>query len=766
MANRCKNINILEKDECCGCGACYNKCPFDAITMEYDKEGFQYPKVVIEKCTNCGLCQNVCPSINGVYTHETKPDVYAAWSNNKLRKKSSSGGMFTIFAEEILERGGVVCGAAFDSEFKVEHIIAEKKETLEKLRGSKYVQSDTKRVYKKLEQILKTGRQVLFCGCPCQTAGLNSFLGKGFDNLLTIDLLCAGATSPGLFEKYKAQVHGDKEIVDISFRNKDRYGWIASMTVKYKDGKVYKRARNNDPFYAYFLKNIASRPFCETCKFSKLPRQGDITLGDFWNIAKYKKVLDDGLGTSVVTINSKKGREVFEIIRDKLPMCEEIPLQFLLDRKQPFQRHKTPNVKRAKFLEATNNYPIERAFDYVMNDKYDVAIYGVWWGSNYGSLMTYYSLYTIVEKMGFRAIMIDRPNLPPEHRVFHTHARRFCNKYYKAITPVYKFEELNKLNDQCDMFLMGSDQVWNYGISKHYKGGFFLNFVEEDKKKLSYAASFGHHYFSGDEEAIKNAGNLLSKFDYISVREKDGVNIMKNTFGLKATRVLDPVFVAEQDIYNEIAKTSEAKETKSFIAAYILDPTPEKREALLYLTEQKNMSLVVMLDGFENLFDENKKKMGLEENVIEKLEVQDWLYYIKNCSFFVTDSCHGASFAIIYKKDFICIGNASRGMSRFHSLFELFHLESRLVYDAKVIMHNKELLKEIDYEPVYEILNREKEYSYKWLNDALHAPLIEKKRRYKVPEHRMKNLALKVYKRYVRKHISDNLEECLKRFWR
>lgn len=761
-----KSVSVLADEDCCGCGACYSKCPVDAIVMKLDNEGFLYPNIDEQKCVNCGLCCKVCPSINTIYNKSKEPSVYAAWADDKIRKKSSSGGMFTLYAEEIINRGGVVCGAAFNNDFVVEHIIVDNKEGLDKLRGSKYVQSDTKDVFPRLEKFLKEGRDVLFCGCPCQVAGLYSYLGKKYEELFTMDLLCAGATSPGLFEKYKEQVHSGKKIIDISFRDKKHYGWIASMTVKYNKGKPYRRARNNDVFYDYFLKNIASRPFCTTCKFSKLPRQGDITLGDFWNIAKYKKELDDGLGTSVMTINSHKGKVEFEKVRNRMVLCEGIPIEFLIERRQPFQKHKTPNPKRTQFLELINTYSIERAHDYVMNNKYDVAIFGVWWGSNYGSLMTYYSLYRLVESFGLRAIMIDRPNYPSNHRIFHTHARRFCNKYYKAISPVYKFEELTKLNEQCDTFLIGSDQVWNYGISKHYKGGFFLNFADDNKKKISYAASFGHHYFSGDSEAINEAGTLLSRFDYISVREEDAVNIMKNTFGLKATRVLDPVFVADSKIYDEIANTSKAEENEPFVAAYILDPSPEKRNSLLYIAKKKNMKLVVMLDGFENHFSENKEKMNLDDNVIENLEVQDWLYYIKNCSYLITDSCHGASFGIIYKKSFVCIGNESRGMSRFNSLFRLLKIEDRLVMDAENILNNTNLLEDIDYDSVYSILDKEKKSSLKWLENALFSSVTEKKNNYKVPEHKIKNFALRIYKKYIRKHISDNIENSLKKFWR
>lgn len=762
-----KSIHILQKKECCGCGACYNRCPKSAITMEFDEEGFLYPKVDAEKCINCGLCQKACPSISATYTNSDNPKVYASWAEDEIRKKSSSGGMFTLLAEFILQQGGLVCGAAFDEEIKLEHILIDKIEDLPKLRGSKYVMSDTKKVYSEILEKLKSGKKVLFCGCPCQVAGMLSFVGKEYENLYTLDLLCAGGTSPGLFEKYKKEVHGTQEITSVDFRNKKWYGWPASMTVTYKNGKVYKRAREEDVFYKYFLNNLAKRPFCDTCKFSRLPRQGDITLGDFWGIDKYKKELDDGLGTSVMTLNNEKGSWLFEKIKPQMKLCEEIPISFLLGKKQPFQNHKNCNKNRAKFLKLAQEYSIEKACDYAMNDKYDVAIFGVWWGSNYGSIMTYYSLYHMVEQQGLRAIMLDRPGFKPDHPMFSTHARRFAKENYRAISPVYQFDELGKLNDYVDTFLIGSDQVWNYGISKDYQGGFFLNFAADEKRKISYAASFGHYSFSAPEEVMEETGRLLSRFDAISVRERDGVKILKRTFGLKGTRVLDPVFLPERSMFDGFAEKSRKKEDSKFLTAYILDPTPEKKEAILYAAKERGLEPKIMLDGMKHKFAENKKKMALDEYVLDDIEVEEWLYYIKNCDFFITDSCHGASFAILYEKPFVCIGNEARGMSRFESLLDVFGLRDRLVLEAREIINNKRLVSDIDYAPVTEKLQKERERSISWLKKALAVkPQKKANKTYKIPARRFKCKVIKIYKKYIRPHVSDKFEKKLQRFLR
>ena len=781
MENTVNNVSTLEKHECCGCGSCFNKCPTHAITMEMDGEGFLYPVVDEEKCIQCGLCRAVCPSIHPSYHHEKEPKVYAAWAPDEIRRKSSAGGVFTLLAEKILEEGGIVCGAAFDENVKVVHICVDNKKDLEKLKGAKYVMSDTKKVYTEIEAALLQERKVLFTGSPCQVAGLYSFLGGDYDKLFTIDIMCTGETSPGLFEKYKEQVHAGREVASVKFRDKDKYGWRDSMTIKYKDAGIYQEAKENDPFYLYFSNHLAQRPFCDTCKFAKLPRQGDITLGDFNGIARFDRALDDERGTSVVTLNSEKGVGLYEQIQSGLAVSREVPLQFLLDRQLPFQRCERSNPNRTRFLDLVMNYgySIEKAYDYCLKDKYDVAIYGLWWGSNYGSIMTYYSLYKVIDGMGKTVIMIDHPAFSPEHLIFHSHARVFAKQYYKAISPVYDtYEDLWKMNYKADAFVIGSDQVWNQGIAKTYHGGLFLKFVEDDKKKLSYAASFGHDRLFMNQAEIEESGRLLERFDAISVREDDGVRILEENFHIKGTQVVDPVFLAQREIYDEVEKTTKYHEDVPFLTAYILDPTPEKKKAILHVAKKLNLKPVVILDGFRNKLDGNLQKMNMPDEVLPDIDVQDWLYYIKNCDYFITDSCHGASFAIIYHRNFACIGNEQRGMARFYSLVNLFHLENHLIMNPLDLLEKEEMFEKIDYDAIEQILQSERARSYEWLETALNEPKIgntyrdytvvdNKGKEYSAvklpPENPTKYHINEFYKKYVRKHINTDIEKKVKK---
>ncbi len=360
-------------------------------------------------------------------------------------------------------------------------------------------------------------------------------------------------------------------------------------------------------------------------------------------------------------------------------------------------------------------------------EKKDVAIFGLWWSWNYGSIMTYYALYRAIKNMGYSVTFIDRPGFPPDAPIFHSHGRRFAKEHYEAITPVFGFREMRELNAYADTFVMGSDQVWNYGICRHYHGAMFFHFLDDGKRRLSYAASFGHPGYFAPEEDIAETKKYLEKFDRISVREKDAVGVVNRTFGLKAERVLDPVFIIDQQIYRELAEKSRAKRHPlvkgEYIAAYILDGNPEKRAAAQYLSKKLGLPLVILLDGTLPHFEENKEKLGMSP-VVENMQVEDWLYYIENCSYLITDSCHGASFAIINEKPFVCMENEGRGKSRFESLGEVFGLRNRFVTDPDQIQERPDLLEPVDYERVRRILEREKERSLAWLSEALTAPVL------------------------------------------
>ena len=313
-------IEIKNKKECCGCYACYNICPKNAIEIKEDEKGFKYPVINKEKCINCGLCEKVCPILNKKDETEKKIKVYACYNKNEQeRLNSSSGGIFILLAKEIIKQGGVVFGACLDERFNVIHTYAETEKDLNKFMGSKYVQSVIGDNYKIVKNFLDDGRIVLFTGTPCQIEGLKSYLQKDYENLYTQDLICHGVPSPMVWNKYKKyrkNIDND-HIKEISFRNKDT-GWkLFNMRFKYNE-KEYKQNQTKDLFMQAFLKNTILRDSCYDCNFKKKYRESDITLADFWGVERELPEMDDNKGTSIMILHSENGKKIFKLIKNQI----------------------------------------------------------------------------------------------------------------------------------------------------------------------------------------------------------------------------------------------------------------------------------------------------------------------------------------------------------------------------------------------------------------------------------------------------------------
>lgn len=312
-------IEINEKSKCCGCHACFNACPVNAIEMKEDEKGFKYPKVDKEKCIKCGLCEKVCPIIQNRKV-DISDEIHKAYAvNNKddnTRKNSSSGGMFSLIATYVLENKGIVFGAAFDDEWKVKHIEIDKKEDLVKLQTSKYVQSTIGDTYKKAKQYLDDNKMVLFTGTPCQIEGLQTYLQKDYNKLYTQDIVCHGVPSPKVWKKYLEfrRKQDAAQPVRINFRQKDN-GWnLFELLLQYNNSS-YKTNHNDDLFFKAFLGNACLRDSCYNCSFKKMNRLSDITIGDLWGIENIAPEMNDDKGTSLVIVNSIKGKELFDKVK-------------------------------------------------------------------------------------------------------------------------------------------------------------------------------------------------------------------------------------------------------------------------------------------------------------------------------------------------------------------------------------------------------------------------------------------------------------------
>ncbi|MBR6133256.1 MAG: Coenzyme F420 hydrogenase/dehydrogenase, beta subunit C-terminal domain [Bacilli bacterium] len=320
--NNVSKKRLANKDNCTGCSACYNVCPKKCIEMVEDEKGFKYPKIDYSKCIRCNKCREVCPVLKNNIS--IKPlDTYAAFAKDKdIRNNSSSGGLFTLFAKEVINNKGVVVGATLNGH-RVEHIIINKEEDLDKLRRSKYVQSDLNNIYKEVKDYLDKNITVLFSGTACQIAGLKSYLNKDYVNLICLDVVCHGVPSPKIFDYYLNEVEKKYKIkvTDVNFRSKVN-GWNPfNLDVGSKNKLVLSESISENIYMKAFLQNLILRPSCYNCHFKDFKVYSDITLGDYWGVEIVhnddKKFLDNK-GVSLITLNSVKGIKLFDKISKEL----------------------------------------------------------------------------------------------------------------------------------------------------------------------------------------------------------------------------------------------------------------------------------------------------------------------------------------------------------------------------------------------------------------------------------------------------------------
>jgi len=716
-----RNINDIPWDACTGCCLCQNICLVDAIKMKENEQGFIHPVVDINKCINCGKCYKSCPINNVRYENDADPECHAIWAKDDIRMTAASGGVFSAIAEKILDEGGLICGAAYGDELSVIHIVTDSRDGLNRIKSSKYVQSNAGLVYREVKEYLEQGRLVLFSGCPCQVAALNSFLEyKSYNNLFTMDIICHGVPSPLAFRQYLSEKFGGKEIEKVDFRDKSYYGWSTTMNIYFKDGDVYREDEHHDSYYRAFLPILSIRKSCSKCIFSHIPRQGDWSIGDFWGISRVDKTLSDKKGTSLLLVNNSKGKDMLQKSADIWERDEIVSInEALVINKtisEPFKSHPARN----RFFSGLGKVGFDKLVDKCLSHHYDVGIVGLWYGLNYGSVLTYYALYCLINDLGFDAIMVNKPKELWNDR--YTDRNTISNKFIYShcyVSNVRRsFSDWIELNNHCDSFVVGSDVVWNYQICGHEsKQFFFLDFVKDEKKKIAMASSFGAGYDAPESERLLSE-YYLSKFDYIGVREKESVDICKETFNVDADIVLDPVFICNTKVFHDLADSSGLQDENRYLTSYILGPDMIKGDFIRHVSDVLSLQC-------RNISNPNNPEEYYEKSNLDALDmpsVEQWLYYIKNCDFFIGDSFHGLCFSLIFNKPFIVIVNSNiSGLCRFTNLLSIVGLEERLVYSDLDDLSSKEYLihKPIDYDKVNEIIKNNAQKSKEWLKIAL-----------------------------------------------
>ena len=316
-----QNISLVDDNKCTGCGACYSVCPKHAISFSDNREGFPSPVIDESLCIQCGLCYKKCPAITPPNSGKIMETYAAQMRDKNALMSSTSGGVFSVLSEYFIAHGGVVYGCVWDSNYNAYICPASEKDQIERMKGSKYVWSNARESYCEVKHNLEKGIQVLFCGLPCQVAGLRNYLSREYDNLFLMDFLCNGTPSPLAFRKYLESVwpNTNYDKLNLKFRDKNPYG--VGIHITYAGKKASARGEHiTNPYYYAFYSHLIDRRSCYHCSYGSVERISDITAGDYWGIERYHPTLDINAGISALMINSEKGKMLIKQVSEQLEL--------------------------------------------------------------------------------------------------------------------------------------------------------------------------------------------------------------------------------------------------------------------------------------------------------------------------------------------------------------------------------------------------------------------------------------------------------------
>ncbi len=660
------------------------------------------------------MCVKACPSLKPKCKNNSKPDCYAALADDDIREKSSSGGVFTLLAQYILNKGGYVCGASFDDKWNVHHIVINSKKDLEKLKGSKYVQSDMGKCYSEIKKLLDNDKYVLFSGCPCQVAGLYSFLNGKYEKLYTVDILCHGVPSRKVWQKYLEENFKDN-IANINFRDKSKIGWSCShCTITTKDNKKIV----SDDYTKLFHDSIILRKSCENCSYSKLPRPADITLGDFWGISEYDKNLNDGKGVSIVLINSKKGDFVFKKLNFKsTPSKINIKDNY---NNGHIRKGLILNKLREKFFDSFNKLSFNKSLNKVY-DKYDVCVLCAFYASNYGSMLVSFACYKIIESLGYLVLMLQKPrNIWDDKTYGDTIPQNFAKKYYNISRIYSDMDDMRNLNKHCDNFVVGSDQLWTYEVARSMNDYVYMEWVNPNKNKIAFGTSFGKEKYIAGESRILKLQYLYDRFNHIALRETCS-KICDEIFKIDAVEIIDPTLILPLKEYEKLADSVNMKIKKPYLLTYTLDLSKEKAQAIKYTAQKLGLNIINI---YNLLHYERRAQDQLKWD--RDYTPEEFLNLYKNASFVITDSYHGTCFSVKFNKPFISFKNKGRGELRY-KVFDDLKVSHHIIDDINDVYNKEELFEDINYTQTNKIIKKKAQFATSWLDSAIKNNTFDKK---------------------------------------
>lgn len=706
--------NYNKWDSCLGCASCQNVCVFNAIEMVVDPINGYMPQVINDKCVKCGRCISACPIHDDNSNLDLPVEGYAAIADDTIRMKSSSGGAFSAIAEMILEDGGVVYGVSWNDRLVAVHTRITEEEELEKLRYSKYVQSNTSEIFRKVKRDLCENNTVLFTGTPCQIAGLRKYIEAeklNDEKLYLVDLVCGDAPSPALWEMYLQERYKDGIPYGYRFRDKV-HGWKCISNCAQTSQDSYTNIVE-DYYYKAFLENMMFRPVCETCKYRKV-KPGDITIGDFWKVGKYRPSINAESGVSAVLVNTEKGHKLLEKTKKNFALLEAVEVEKLMDG-GGFRNLADEGTSHFRHWIRKGGETLKSAYEAGRDRRYDIGLVGEWCNHNYGSHLTYHALKKTLEKMGRSVLLIGPPVTWWKHS-----KNIFGDERFRALPDIedaaylsldeYDYEYLNS---RCSMFCVGADTTFNefqFFDKKKYAG---LAWTDSQKGRIIYGGSFGTYDFNASKEKIEYLKYCFNRFDKISFRERAGVELAEKVFDVQSDYVLDPVFLLSDEEWRQHESRPSEIGDKAFGIVFFYEDNGHDSETESFLEKLKEK---YNCDFYYVTREDSSKK-----NAISNVKIEELIWLIDHAEIVLTNSFHVTAMSIIFNKLFYAIHRVAQLPTRIPDILTTCDLKDRMIIDYRY--NEVELGNEtaIDYERVNRVVQQYINNSKEWLAGAVEA---------------------------------------------
>ncbi len=566
-------------------------------------------------------------------------ETYIAINTNEIiRKNSSSGGVFYSLAEYVLSKKGVVFGAAWNKNWLADIISVSSLKTLPKLMGSKYIQANIGKSFKKCKEYLDDGRIVLFSGIPCQLHGLKAYLKKDYDNLILVDIACHGLMPIQVWKDYLETIkRPNATITAINFRLKEPDWNNYAFEVEYSDGKILKEHHRKNKYMQAFLSDKYLKSSCYNCKFKNQFSCSDLLIGDAWGA---QTNLDTKTGVSFIKVFTEKGKQLLSNLQNiKLVSAEYTKgngclLNQLLTKPEVYNK----NIFKKK-----------------------VGIITLHLIDNFGGTLQAYALNKLITAAGYDAETITWK----DDRILPFAKNNIKLRIFNMSNDIKNIKETDY-----DILVVGSDQIWRKQfITGDFRQDYinipFLQFTNNwNKTRISYAASIGvaENTWEYNKEDCEKIKQLLQAFNAVSVREIQSIKDCAEKFNMPVQQCLDPTMLLSKEDYLELCKNEPVTNKDLFV--YILDETKEKINVISDYCAKNNLTY----------FKCSKS-------------VESWLAAFRDAKYIITDSFHGCIFAILFNKPFICLYNKWRGNARFDSLVSLFNIDN-IIYEINQLYYS------------------------------------------------------------------------------